>query len=248
MYQVYKITNNINQMVYIGSTQNINERWKNHQCSAFNPKDHHYNYPLMKAFRDFGIENFTFEVIQTLDNYLDMLEAEHNWIIKENCIFPNGYNQTENTNSPMFDPKIAKKVSTTKRIKYGKKVCEIDIDNNILQIWNSLAEAEEQTGLNRYKISNVCNGIRLTTGNRYFRFLTENNQIIEPEKKVNKTTFNRITKNSKKVAKLDDNNNIIEIYDSVTIAGKKNNCDPSGISKVCNGNRNKCGGFKWTYQ
>ncbi|MBP3801393.1 MAG: hypothetical protein J6I85_05180 [Clostridia bacterium] len=46
----------------------------------------------MKAFRDFGIENFTFEVIQTLDNYLDMLEAEHNWIIKENCIFPNGYN------------------------------------------------------------------------------------------------------------------------------------------------------------
>ena len=29
---------------------------------------------------------------KTLDNYLDMLEAEHNWIIKENCIFPNGYN------------------------------------------------------------------------------------------------------------------------------------------------------------
>ena len=49
-------------------------------------------------------------------------------------------------------------------------------------VWNSLAEAGEATGLNRFKISNVCNGTRLTTGNREFRFLNEENQIIEPKK------------------------------------------------------------------
>ena len=43
----------------------------------------------------------------------------------------------------MFDPKIASKMSDTKRKKYGKKVCEIDKDKNILNIWNSLAEAGE---------------------------------------------------------------------------------------------------------
>lgn len=32
------------------------------------------------------------------------------------------------------------------------------------------------------------------------------------------------------------------------IAAADNNCDASGISKVCNGKRNKCGGFKWEYQ
>lgn len=76
-------------------------------------------------------------------------------------------------------------MSNTKREKYGKKVCEIDKDRNILNIWNSLAEAGEKTNLNRFKISNVCNGIRLTTGNRIFRFLDEKNQIIEPEKITN---------------------------------------------------------------
>ena len=44
----------------------------------------------------------------------------------------------------------------------------------IINQWDSLVEAAEETGLDRYKISNVCNGLRLTTGNRRFRFLDTN--------------------------------------------------------------------------
>lgn len=147
----------------------------------------------------------------------------------------------------MFDPNIAKKMSITKRKKYGKKVCEIDSNNNIIHIWNSIAEAEEDTKLNRFKISNVCSGIRLTTGNRIFRFLDDENNIIIPEKKVNQTQTNRITKSSRKIIKMDDNENILQTYDSIALAAADNNCDASGISKVCNGKRNRCGGFKWKY-
>lgn len=248
MYQIYKITNKINNMVYIGSSIEVERRWRQHKEASINEKDHHYNYPLMIAFREFGIANFTFEVIETLNNWEEMIKAEHNWIIKENCIFPNGYNQTDRTDSPMFDPNIAKKVSDTKREKYGKRVCEIDKNNNILNIWNSLAEAGEYSKLDRFKISDVCNGRRLTTGNRIFRFLDEENNIIFPEIKVNKTQTNRITKSSKKVIKMNDKKEILQIYDSIAIAAADNNCDASGISKVCNGKRNKCGGFKWEYQ
>ena len=147
----------------------------------------------------------------------------------------------------MFDPAIAKKMSDTKREKYGKRVCEIDSTNNILTIWDSLAEAGEATGLDRFKISNVCNGTRLTTGNRIFRFLNEENEIIIPEVKVNQVQNNRITKSSKQVVKMNDNNEELQIYDSVALAAADNKCDASGISKVCNGLRNKCGGFKWKY-
>ena len=111
-----------------------------------------------------------------------------------------------------------------------------------------MAEASEATGLDRFKISNVCNGTRLTTGNRVFRFLNDENQIIEPEVKVNKVQSNRITKSSKKVIKMNNNNEELQIYDSVALAAADNNCDASAISKVCNGKRNKCGGFKWKYQ
>jgi group I intron endonuclease len=248
MYQIYKITNQKNGMAYIGSSIEVERRWRQHKEASINEKDHHYNYPLMVAFREFGISNFTFEVVDTLPTWETMIEAEHNWIIRENCVKPNGYNQTDKTDSPMFDPVIAKKMSDTKREKYGKRVCEIDSNKNIINSWESLAEAGENTGLDRFKISNVCNGTRLTTGNRIFRFLDDENQIIEPEVKVNQVQSNRITKSSKKVVKMNDNNEELQIYDSVALAAADNNCDASAISKVCNGKRNKCGGFKWKYQ
>lgn len=215
MYQIYKITNQKNGMVYIGSSIEVERRWRQHKEASINEKDHHYNYPLMIAFREFGIANFTFEIVDTLPTWKAMIEAEHNWIIKENCVNPNGYNQTDKTDSPMFDPSIAKKMSNTKREKYGKRVCEIDSSKNIINIWESLAEAGEKTGLDRFKISNVCNGTRLTTGNRIFRFLDDENQIIEPEAKVNQVQSNRITKSSRRVGAYDKNNNLIQEFDSL---------------------------------
>ena len=247
MYQVYKITNQKNGMVYIGSSIEVERRWRQHKEASINEKDHHYNYPLMVAFREFGIANFTFEVIDTLPTWEAMIEAEHNWILKENCVVPNGYNQTDKTDSPMFDPAIAKKMSNTKREKYGKRVCEIDSTKNIINIWNSLAEAGEDTGLDRFKISNVCNGTRLTTGNRTFRFLDDENQIIEPEAKVNKAQSNRITKTSRRVGAYDKDNNLIQEFDSLQLAAQFCGGNSSTISAVCRGKRNSHKNYIWRY-
>jgi group I intron endonuclease len=248
MYQIYKITNQKNGMVYIGSSIEVERRWRQHKEASINEKDHHYNYPLMIAFREFGIANFTFEVIDTLPDHQAMIKAEHDWIVKENCVVPNGYNQTHQTDSPLLDPAIAKKMSDTKRAKYGKRVCEIDENKNILEIWDSLAEAGEKTGLDRFKISDVCNGKRLTTGNRVFRFLDEADNILIPVEKVNQVQANRITKASKKVVKMTLEGEILQVYDSIALAAADTGCDSSAISKVCRGQRNKCGGFKWEFQ
>lgn len=234
-------------MVYIGSSIDVERRWRQHKEASINEKDHHYNYPLMIAFRKFGIANFTFEVIDTLPTWEAMIEAEHNWIMKENCVTPNGYNQTDKTDSPMFDPMVAKKMSDTKRKKYGKRVCEIDSANNIIAIWNSLAEAGEITGLNRFKISSVCNGTRLTTGNRVFRFLDEKNQIIEPKVKVNQIQSNRITKTSRKVGAYDKDNNLIQEFDSLQLAAQFCGGNSSTISAVCRGKRKTHKNYIWRY-
>ena len=234
-------------MVYIGSSIDVERRWRQHKEASINEKDHHYNYPLMIAFREFGIANFTFEVIDTLPTWEAMIEAEHNWIMKENCVIPNGYNQTNKTDSPMFDPMVAKKMSDTKRKKYGKRVCEIDSANNIIAIWNSLAEAGEITGLNRFKISSVCNGTRLTTGNRVFRFLDEKNQIIEPKVKVNQIQSNRITKTSRKVGAYDKDNNLIQEFDSLQLAAQFCGGNSSTISAVCRGKRKTHKNYIWRY-
>ena len=60
---IYKITNLENQMCYVGQAVNIAERWKQHIKRGMGAEAPTKNklYPAMMSF---GVENFTFEVIQ----------------------------------------------------------------------------------------------------------------------------------------------------------------------------------------
>lgn len=88
---IYKITNLINGKCYIGQSVNILNRWRHHQASSQNSSDKKYDYPLYRAFRKYGLENFTFEILEECSpELLDILEE--NYIEKYDSIY-NGYNQ-----------------------------------------------------------------------------------------------------------------------------------------------------------
>ena len=62
---IYKITNIINNKSYIGQTiKTAEERWKEHKAHAFGSHPNDQNKTLYKAIRKYGVENFTFEVLQ----------------------------------------------------------------------------------------------------------------------------------------------------------------------------------------
>lgn len=77
---IYKITNQINNKVYIGQSTNIENRWNQHIYAASN--DQFYNHKrslLYPAIRKCGINNFIFEIIEECDiSKLD--ERESYWI------------------------------------------------------------------------------------------------------------------------------------------------------------------------
>lgn len=60
---IYKITNLINNKIYIGQTIHFKERIRSHEETAVNVKSKSYNNPLYKTFRKYGIENFSIEII-----------------------------------------------------------------------------------------------------------------------------------------------------------------------------------------
>lgn len=92
MIGIYKITNKINNKCYIGQSKNISKRWKNHKNSAYNPNEKSYNYPLYRAFRKYGLENFSFEILEEC-SIKDLNQKEKYYINKFNSFF-NGYNLT----------------------------------------------------------------------------------------------------------------------------------------------------------
>lgn len=91
MIGIYSITNLINQKKYIGQSRNIENRWKEHRKSI-NSSDK-YHYPLYRAIRKYGIENFSFQVIEQC-KLEELDKREQYYIDKFNTIVPNGYNQT----------------------------------------------------------------------------------------------------------------------------------------------------------
>lgn len=92
---IYKITNTINGKSYIGQTIKDGEtRWKEHRQHAFGSHPSDQNKVLYQAIRKYGLENFTFEVIQdNISTFEELDKAEIYWINKYNS-FVNGYNCT----------------------------------------------------------------------------------------------------------------------------------------------------------
>lgn len=91
MGYIYKITNNINNKVYIGQTvKSYQERFRQHQLN-YN-KEYFSQIVLYKAFKKYGIENFSFDPIEEVEKEF-LNEREKYWINYYDSYY-NGYNST----------------------------------------------------------------------------------------------------------------------------------------------------------
>lgn len=97
IHYIYCYTNKINNKQYIGQTNNLERRKKQHlQDSIHCHKGHEisYNLPFHSAIRKYGIDNFTFEILEIIDteNWEEINNKESEYIKTYNSLAPNGYN------------------------------------------------------------------------------------------------------------------------------------------------------------
>ena len=89
MAYIYKITNDINDKIYIGKTNfSIEKRFKEHCLDAF--RERNEKRPLYNAMKKYGIEQFHVELIEETNN---PEEREIYWIQHFNS-YQDGYNAT----------------------------------------------------------------------------------------------------------------------------------------------------------
>lgn len=105
---IYKITNKINNKVYIGqTTQKPINRWYRH-CQRKCLSEAEFNMAIKRAIFKYGKDNFTFEVIETLDNYdRDTLDNREVYWIEFYNSYKDGYNCTKGGHTKAKPLKIA---------------------------------------------------------------------------------------------------------------------------------------------
>jgi group I intron endonuclease len=88
---VYKYQNKIDVKLYIGSSIDIQKRWKSHRDELI--KNNHENCYLQRAITKYGIENFEFRVLEIVEDKTKLIEREQYYLDLYKSYLPkNGYN------------------------------------------------------------------------------------------------------------------------------------------------------------
>lgn len=119
---VYKITNLINQKIYIGITNNYKKRWSNEKT---NPKDPRRQQVITLAIAKYGKDNFNFEVLYSNLSIQEACEKEKQLINDYNCLVPNGYNVDKGGEyhpnlQPQYGEKNGNSILTDEEAQYIK--------------------------------------------------------------------------------------------------------------------------------
>lgn len=86
---VYKIINQVNKKIYIGSSKDIYKRWTQH-IDKLN-KGEHENKHLQNAWNKYGSDNFEFEIVEECSSGAQF-EREQYYLNTLNPFDENGYN------------------------------------------------------------------------------------------------------------------------------------------------------------
>lgn len=194
MAGIYKITNKINNKIYIGQTQKkIKNRWKEHiriaNRYAKTHIDNKYTFAIHKAMAKYGIDNFIFEILYEQDNLsLDKLNELEMKFIKEYNTFKYGYNLTQGGDGTKGTPISEKQKEYYRQLYTGRKLSEEHKKNIAQGLLNRNYKTSDKTKkiisdkqtspLMLYRVD-TCEIIRIF----------ENNQVASqylglPEKKI----------------------------------------------------------------
>lgn len=90
---IYKATSKTSQQSYIGLTNiSIESRWNDHIGAAFNPNHPDHNFPIHRAIRKYGVEDFIVEEID--QGFGEELKQKEKYWIKYYNTYYSGYNAT----------------------------------------------------------------------------------------------------------------------------------------------------------
>lgn len=209
---IYKITNKINNNYYIGSSIDIQDRWRKHISATKNNS----KYPIHRAIRKYGLENFTFEVLELCEE-TDLLHKEQ-VLLNENVGKKECYNASKDVYAPMRGRKHTKK--TKKQISNKKKNISDSVRFLLGASWrgkrqpNSMVEKRVNSIRGRKYSTEHKQKLSIAAKERY------NNEGTDYPTLVNVTT-GKIIPSGKNVRRMCKENNLPHIQVGALLSGHR---------------------------
>lgn len=167
--KIYKITNKINNKVYIGCTVNsLEKRFYEHLYRCFKTD---YKSKLYNSIKKYGVENFEISLIEECD-VSNIYEIEKKYIVEYDS-YENGMNSTfggEGCLGYIHSPEIRKKISEntkngnshkgkTYEQLYGDLAVEEKIkrSDSVKNSWEKLTEEERKNRIKKASQGNAKN-------------------------------------------------------------------------------------------
>lgn len=286
-YYIYKVTNIVNGKIYIGCTNNIGARIRQH-ILASSSEDNEFH----KEMKAYGITNFNWQIIDVCYEKNDAVSLEAKNIQKFNSISPNGYNlswgnggmpttkpfvclkldgtfvkryeylsqvkkdgfdihsvkaslksatRTSNNHMFMYEDEYEKNGAKKYRIAESankKKIIQCDLNGNFIREYSSVTEAADCTGFIRSNISANLT-LQSKTSNGYI-FVYKNDYPIK-----DLSIYKNTGKGIKTVQLNKDTNELINVFDKISDAGKFIGKSYKNIQKVLNNDKRTAYGYKW---
>lgn len=218
-YYIYKFQNKINGKIYIGKTNDLSKRYKEHLC------DRRGNSIFHKAIDKYGEESFVFEVIAKTDSYEQANMMEKLYIALYGSYKPNGYNMTRGGDGGSMWNAIP--------------VVRLTVDGEFVKRYDSATEPSSEG----FCVSNVlecCKDAHKSCHGYTFMFETEYLKNGGRKKLPKRKT-------SVQIYQCDLDGNFIRSFSSVIEASNALGIFHSGISNCLAGRYKNCGGYIFVY-
>ena len=265
-YTIYKITNKINNKIYIGAhaTNNLND---NYMGSGIKIK---------KSIKKYGIDNFKKEIMYYLESYEEMFKKEKEIITKDFLMREDVYNLAYGGDGGFRGEDSAKKQSlkmkgrkrtldsrkkqglTNKGRKDKPEVAQKKADNlkkykeEHPEVYINRKRSPESIKKTVDKLKNRKVSLeQIEKQKQTMKLYYENHCGPNTGRKFSKETRekmslsrkNKPTNRGRKVRNIDTG----EVFPTICAASRFYSILPTGIRDTCIHRQNKCGGFRWEY-
>lgn len=220
-YYIYKATNKINGKSYVGQTCDFHSRvWQHQRCYEKEDCDFH------RAIKEFGFDNFSWEIIETCESEDRACELEKYYIEKFNT-YRDGYNMTKGGKCAPYHN--------------ARAVVLLTLDGQYIKRYDSAMDAEID-GFHNADVLLNCKGKRRQT--KGYMFMFEDEYESNGAKTYRKPEPNGM----RSIIQCDMEGNFIQKFKSLQEAARITGTNRTTISGVLSNTYKSANGYIFVYE